>query len=93
VGQDLRLCRAPEWHDKRQWSDTVNMHERFVPYDIGVGASGGPLRRDLLARVAGWMKGCADYYAAAVAYEELSRLSDAELRRRGLSRDILARDL
>ena len=71
----------------------VNMHERFVPYDIVLAASRQPLWRDLLARVAAWIKGCADDYAAAVAYDELSRLSDAELKRRGLSRDILARDL
>jgi hypothetical protein len=36
---------------------------------------------------------CADYYAAAAVYEQLSRLSDAELSRRGLSRDTLARDI
>jgi hypothetical protein len=34
----------------------------------------------------------ADFYAAATLYDELSRLSDAELNRRGLSRDTLARD-
>ena len=33
---------------------------------------------------------CADYYAAAALYEELAALSDAELRRRGLSRATLA---
>jgi hypothetical protein len=36
---------------------------------------------------------CADYYAAAALYDELSGLSDAELHRRGLSRDTLARDI
>jgi hypothetical protein len=71
----------------------MNMHQRFVPYDISLSASRWPLRRDLLARVTGWVRGCADYYAAAAAYEELSQLSDGELKRRGLSRDILARDL
>jgi hypothetical protein len=49
--------------------------------------------RGALARIAIWMTTCADYYAAAARYEELSRLSDAELERRGLSRDRLARDL
>jgi hypothetical protein len=34
-----------------------------------------------------------DYYAAAAIYEELNRLSDAELHRRGLSRADLARDV
>jgi hypothetical protein len=40
-----------------------------------------------------WMRVCSDYHAAASVYEELSRLSEAELRRRGLSRDTLARDV
>jgi len=40
-----------------------------------------------------WLKACAEAYAAAAAYEDLSRLSDTELQHRGLSRDVLARDL
>ena len=36
---------------------------------------------------------CADYYEAAALFEELSRLSDAELARRGLDRPNLARDI
>ena len=40
-----------------------------------------------------WLNACADYYAAAAIYEQLSKLSDAELRRRGLSRDALSRDV
>ena len=40
-----------------------------------------------------WIRTAADYYAAAAAYEQLSALSDAELHRRGLSRDSLARDV
>ncbi len=47
----------------------------------------------LAARVAGWTNTVADYYAAAAIYEQLSRLSDAELKRRGLSRATLARDI
>lgn len=35
----------------------------------------------------------ADHYAAAAMYEQLSRLSDAELQRRGLSRENLGRDV
>jgi hypothetical protein len=45
------------------------------------------------ARVADWITTAADYYAAAAVYEQLSRLSDAELNRRGLSRATLARDI
>jgi hypothetical protein len=40
-----------------------------------------------------WIRTCADYYDAAAAYEDLARLSNAELDRRGLSRDTLARDI
>jgi len=47
----------------------------------------------LRASLVKWLRECADAYAAATAYENLSRLSDRELARRGLSRDILARDL
>jgi hypothetical protein len=43
--------------------------------------------------IASSIKVMADHYAAAARYEDLSRLSDAELRRRGLSRLTLARDV
>ena len=43
--------------------------------------------------VRSWIETCADYYAASATYEQLSRLSDAELQRRGLSRDTLAREV
>ena len=49
--------------------------------------------RGTLAKMGAWLATCADYHAAAGMYEELSRLSDAELKRRGLSRDTLARDV
>jgi hypothetical protein len=39
------------------------------------------------------MSTCAAYYAAAARCEELSGLADAELRRRGLLRETLARDV
>ena len=40
-----------------------------------------------------WLNACADYYAAAAIYEQLGKLSDTELHRRGLSRDTLSRDV
>jgi hypothetical protein len=43
--------------------------------------------------IAGYIGAIADHYAAWAAYEQLSRLSDAELRRRGLSREQLTRDV
>jgi hypothetical protein len=75
----------------------MNMHERFLdPEGTTVGATEldqsswlGLLRAWLVARV----RRLADQYAAAVAYDALSGLSDAALKHRSLSRDILARDL
>lgn len=49
--------------------------------------------RRLQTAVAGWIRTAANYYAAAVLYEQLSGLSDAELKRRGLSRASLAHDV
>jgi hypothetical protein len=40
-----------------------------------------------------WANSCADYYAAASMYEQLSKLSNAEPHRRGLSPDTLAREV
>ena len=71
---------------------TTTLH--FVP---AAPSGGGPqvpagaLRR-ALERVIRWIEACSDYYAAAALYEEQSRLSNAELRRRGVSRETLARD-
>jgi hypothetical protein len=47
----------------------------------------------IVARAAAWAAALADYHAAAAIYEQLSKLSDAELHRRGLSRETLARDV
>jgi hypothetical protein len=43
--------------------------------------------------IADAIEALADYSAAAARYEQLSRLSDAELGRRGLSRNSLAREV
>ena len=43
--------------------------------------------------ICAWSSICRDYYTAAAIYEHLTGLSDTELRRRGLSRDTLARDI
>ena len=47
----------------------------------------------LKARFKAWLRTCADYYEAAAFFDQLSRLSDAELSRRRLSRATLARDV
>ena len=55
-----------------------------------------PIRRYarmIVARVTTWATARADAIAAAAVYEHLSKLSDAELHRRGLSRSTLACDV
>ena len=47
----------------------------------------------LAPKIAAWIATAADYYEAAATYEQLSRLSDAELNRRELSRATLARNI
>lgn len=49
--------------------------------------------KSIVKRIGAYASACADYWSAATVYEDLRRLSDAELRRRGLSRDSLGRDV
>jgi hypothetical protein len=51
-------------------------------------------RMSSIARwIADRIEAAADHYAAATIYEQLSRLSDAELQRRGIARETLQRDV
>jgi hypothetical protein len=45
----------------------------------------------LRSRLSAWVETCVTYSQAAALYDQLSRLSDAELHRRGFSRATLAR--
>jgi len=54
---------------------------------------GGRLVRSIRELISVWATTGADYFVAAGGYEELSRLSDQELHRRGLKRATLARDV
>jgi hypothetical protein len=56
-------------------------------------SSPSSLIKSIGRRIVMWASTCADYWAAAALYDELRGLSDAELQRRGLSRDTLARDV
>ena len=75
----------------------MNMHETFCPPETEPSGANAPARaswlRSVSARFIAWVRTCVDNYAAAAAYDGLSHLSDAQLSHRGLSRDILARDL
>ena len=71
------------------------MGKKFVDLaafdDLREGAIVRSLLQALGGHVATWLRTCADHYAAAAMYEQLAGLSDAELRRRGLSRGDLGR--
>jgi len=67
------------------------MHESIAPRTLD--RPGRSRMQALRTKIAGWIATCAAYYGAAATYEELSRLSDAELARRGLDRATLAREL
>jgi len=75
----------------------MNQHYTFPPADEATAGTTAPARvgslRLLGARIAECFRVSADYYAAAASYEQLSRLSDAELNRRDLSRASLGRDV
>ena len=75
----------------------MTLHDHLLPA-AAARRDGSPSRlfdviSSVRARIAAWITTAADYYAAAAAYEHLSKLSDAELQRRGLSRATLARDV
>ena len=73
----------------------MTMHDNFLPAEAARLSASQLLRSafgSLAQRIADWITRAADYYEAAAMYEQPSRLSDAELTRRGLSRATLARD-
>jgi hypothetical protein len=72
------------------------MHDNLLPAEAGRPNASQSLRSafsSLAQTVADWITTAADYYEAAAMYEQLSKLSDAELQRRGLSRATLGRDV
>ena len=71
----------------------MTMHTPLAPSLDDSRSRASEIIARLYARVADWIETAADHYAAAAMYEQLSKLSDAELQRRGLSRAKLARDV
>jgi hypothetical protein len=75
----------------------MTTHDQLFP--SGAIATGEPAKRPVPwvrligQRILAWTDRCADYYAAAAMYQQLSALSDSELMRRGLSRATLAHDV
>jgi len=75
----------------------MTMHQTLFPTETAFSSSTAAPLADWIRlagqRIVTWANTCADYYAAAAMYEQLSRLSNAELERRGLNRATLARDV
>lgn len=69
---------------------SMNQH---LPRTAPVQATDHPVLASWWSGLTDWVTACADSYAASAMYQNLSRLSDAELQRRGLSRANLARDV
>ena len=74
----------------------MTTHEASCPTSTSAGETAASLFnsvKSLTKGIASWVQSTADLWAAAALYDALRRLSDAELRKRGFSRDTLARDL
>lgn len=71
----------------------MNTQLHIEPTDAASAPSLAGAARKVVQRVVQAIETCADYAAAAALYEHLSHLSDAELKRRGLSRESLGRDV
>ena len=72
-------------HDQLYASEALATVEPAVPHSNWIKSIG--------LRLLAWAQGCADDYAAAAMYDQLSALSDKELARRELSRATLAHDV
>lgn len=75
----------------------MTAHDQSSSFDIADGSSYRARFLKSMTRLrtaaVGWIRTAANYYAAAALYEQLSGLSDSELKRRGLSRANLAHDV
>jgi len=79
-----------------QESDAMTMRDMIAPTEetlVLATMAIAPAWAAWRARLVSWFTSCADKWAAMAAFEELSRLSNAQLEHRGLRSDTLARDL
>ena len=67
--------------------------DQHLPRTSSVSSAKQSARASGWLALTAWIRACGDAYVASAIYEDLSRLSDAELQRRGLSRENLARDV
>ncbi len=67
--------------------------DQHLPGTAAVDVTGQPALASTWSCLVAWVTACGEAYVASAMYEDLSRLSDAELRRRGLSREGLAHEV
>ena len=67
--------------------------DQQLPRTASVSPAGHSVHLSGWSALAAWIRACGDAYVASAIYADLSRLSDAELQRRGLSRETLAREV
>src|SRR5690349_11890329 len=95
---DYKIARSgvresPDWElvaDKNDDDATWQLGDTRPATAVILALPTAPARHRLRShfhRLVAWLKARADDYAAASAYENLAKLSDAELRHRSLSRD------
>ena len=81
------MAYFPELPSAESLLDAAPVAPRRAPRPLAVRLS------SIAKWIGDYIEVMANYHAAAAMYEQLSRLSDAELRRRGFSRETLARDV
>src|SRR5262245_26918502 len=93
----FRAFTSADLHKQRRQTSTMTTnHQLFASERLAASGPAAPVSvwlKLLGLRIVAWADHCADCWAAAAMYEQLSRLSDAELARRGLSRGTLAHDV
>ena len=67
--------------------------DQHLPHTSSVSPAEQSARASGWWALTAWIRAWGDAYVASAIYEDLSRLSDAELQRRGLSRENLAREV
>jgi hypothetical protein len=80
----------------RPGSPVMTTHQASCPTATSAGERAASLFdffKSLTKGISSWVQSTADLWAAATLHDALRRLSDAELHKRGFSRDTLVRDV
>ena len=67
--------------------------DQHLPHTAPPDAAEHSMFASFWSGLATWIRACGNAYVTSAIYADLSRLSDVELKRRGLSRETLAREV